>query len=365
MLLKRIFLIFFTSFFSLTINTAQANLDYGIYWFGKNNTSIKAETNIPNPNYNANNKTVIFVHGWQNGATVNGDRTTFNYSQNDNTYGVNINAADAWIDAGWNIGMFYWEQFADETEVKDAEAKIWSAEGPRGMRYRTIDGSYSTSENISVSVSELFYQEFINAMDGYKGNNIRIAGHSLGNQMAITLTDKINTNIENGNINANLLPSRVALLDPFYSQGNKSFLGNNTTGEVAVDFATDLLDEGVLFEYYQTSGITDLWIGDKVEDLKDLSAYVSVRPWYIPSYDIPAKHSAAHNLYFLSFDSAAPDEVTINWWGRRRDTRKDALSAATSDARIIEMLDSNYYWDQVEGRYTISTDDDEFERKNK
>lgn len=127
-------------------------------------------------------------------------------------------------------------------------------------------------------------------MNGYTGNNIRIAGHSLGNQMAIAVTEKINANIENGNISSNLLPSRIALLDSFYSQGDKSFLNNDTTGEIAVDHATDLLDKGVLFEYYQTSGITDLWIGDPNEDLKDLSAYVSVRPWYIPSYGIDAKH---------------------------------------------------------------------------
>lgn len=66
----------------------------------------------------------------------------------------------------------------------------------------------------------------------------------------------------------------------------------------------------------------------------------------------------------MSFNSDAPDEVTIRLWSRD-DTGEDALSAATSDARLIEISNSDYYWDQVEGRYTVSTDDDEFERKNK
>lgn len=366
MQIKRVFITFITLLFTFTFNLANANtdLDYGIYWFGTGNTSIKAEPGVSNPNFNSNKPTIIYAHGWQNGSTVENSRETFNYFENDNDYGINVNSANAWINAGWNIGIFYWEQFADETEVKDAEAKIWSAQGPRGMRYKTTNGNYSTNANISVSASELFYQEFASVMNGYTGNNIRIAGHSLGNQMAIAVTEKINANIENGNIAANLLPSRVALLDPFYSKGNKGFLNNNTTGEVAVDYATDLLDEGVLFEYYQTSGITDLLIGDANDDLKDLSAYVSQRPWYIPSTGIAAKHIAAPNLYFLSFNSDAPDEVTIRWW-RRTDTGNDALSAATSDARLIEMLDSDYYWDQVEGRYTVSADDDQFERKNK
>jgi len=278
--------------------------------------------------------------------------------------GIDIDAADAWINKGWNIGIFYWNQFADESEVKDAEAKIWSANGPRGMRYETVNGGYSTKANINVSASELFYRAYASAMKGYSGNNIRIVGHSLGNQMAIAVTQKISTNIIKGNISDNLLPSRVALLDPFYSKGRKSFLGNRWTGEVAVDYVRNLINEGVLFEYYQTSGITDLWIGDKNQRLKDLSAYASVRPWYIPSFGIAAKHIAAPNLYFLSFNSDAPDEVRIRWW-RRYQTGNDALSAATSDARLIEMTNSNYYWDQVEGRYTVSTDDDQFERKRK
>lgn len=363
---KRIFIALISLIFSFatTMTYANSDLDYGIYWFGKENTSIKAEAGKVNANYNADKPTVIYVHGWQNGSTVLGSRETFNYSENDSTYGIDNDSADAWINKGWNIGVFYWEQFADETEVKDAEAKIWSNQGPRGMRYKTTDGSYSTNANISVSASELFYQAYASAMNGYMGNNIRIAGHSLGNQMAIAVTEKINSNIENGDLAANLLPSRVALLDPFYSKGDKSFLGDRTTGEVAVNHVKVLRNEGVLFEYYQTSGITDLWIGDANEDLKELTAYVSVRPWYIPSYGIADKHIAAPNLYFLSFNSDAPDEVRLRWWSRIR-TGKHALSAATTDARLIEMMSSNYYWDQVEGRYTVSTDDDEFERKNK
>ena len=41
-----------------------------------------------------------------------------------------------WKADGWNVAIFYWNQMADEDEVKDAEAKIWSTNGPKGMRYR-------------------------------------------------------------------------------------------------------------------------------------------------------------------------------------------------------------------------------------
>jgi len=66
MRLKRILIAFITLLFSIITHTSYANsdLDYGIYWFGKGNTSIKAVTGDTNPNFNKNKPTVIFVHGW-------------------------------------------------------------------------------------------------------------------------------------------------------------------------------------------------------------------------------------------------------------------------------------------------------------
>ncbi len=89
-------------------------LDYGIYWFGTGNVSQKAVAGVANPYFNPSKPTVIYIHGWQNGSSQRGSRETFNYKQNDATYGIDVNAADAWISAGWNIGIFYWNQFADE-----------------------------------------------------------------------------------------------------------------------------------------------------------------------------------------------------------------------------------------------------------
>jgi len=344
---------------------AADDLDYGIHWFGLNNVSQKADPAVDNPYYDRRKPTIIYVHGWQNGSTVAGRRETFNYKKNDPVYGIDYNGADAWILDGWNIGIFYWNQFADEFEVKDAEAKIWSANGPRGMRYKLPNGSYSTAAGVNVSASQLMFDSIVEAMQDYRGSNLRIAGHSLGNQMAVAVSDKLATAVAKKQISSRLLPSRVALLDPFYSKGSKSYLNGLWTGEKAREIVPVLKNKGVLFEYYQTSGITDLWIGDKNEGLKDMCAYNSVAPWYIPSWGIAEKHIAAPNLYFISYSSAPPEEVTINWWGRRKQTGKDALSASTSDNRLDEMMNSNYRWVQVEGRYTITADDDQYARKNK
>ncbi|HZI02783.1 MAG TPA: oxygenase MpaB family protein, partial [Archangium sp.] len=155
-------------------------LDFGIYWYGLNNASQKAVPGVYNPYFNAAKPTVIYVHGWQKDGVINGKRETFNYAENDPTYGVNVNMADAWINAGWNIGIFYWNQFADETEVKNAETKIWTGTRPQAMRWRQCDGTYTTTGSPTVSAAQLFYNAITANMANFSGPHLRIVGHSLG-----------------------------------------------------------------------------------------------------------------------------------------------------------------------------------------
>jgi hypothetical protein len=88
------------------------------------------------------------------------------------------------------------------------------------MRWKNVAGVYSTGP--TQSVTDLLFTSYKDNLAGYTGSNIRIAGHSLGNQVAIVFTKKISDAVSAGTINSKLLPKRVALLDPFYSQNGKS-----------------------------------------------------------------------------------------------------------------------------------------------
>ena len=48
-----------------------------------------------------------------------------------------VTPLEAWADKGWEVAVFYWDNFADEALVTNAEAKIWTSESPVGMRYWT------------------------------------------------------------------------------------------------------------------------------------------------------------------------------------------------------------------------------------
>jgi len=103
---------------------------------------------------------VIFAHGWQPWISQS-NPPDFVYDTNDGRTSGSDDTATAWINDGWNIGIFYWNQFADEpTDVRYAEAKIWTANGPKDMRWRKggwFPGSYEEAPSCTPSAGELFY----------------------------------------------------------------------------------------------------------------------------------------------------------------------------------------------------------------
>lgn len=134
--------------------------------------------------------------------------------------------------------------FSDEFNVMYAEAKIWSNNGTEKMRWRDHNGDYHDSNY--KNAGELFYDTYVQAMKNYAGNNIRIAGHSLGNQMETYLTKRVYDAADAGQISKNLKPNRLALLDPYWSNGGKSYLNNKWTGEACREYVKDLKLEELL-----------------------------------------------------------------------------------------------------------------------
>ncbi|MFE8071043.1 hypothetical protein QQM79_08280 [Marinobacteraceae bacterium S3BR75-40.1] len=325
-----------------------SSLDYGLYWYGYGDNCEKAIPGQANPYYNKYDKTVIYIHGWQNGSTPNQNRETFNAS---GSGGPDRDLADYWRNRGYNVGILYWNQFADESEVKDAEAKIWTANGPRNMRWRSSDGNYHSGP--SKNVTQLLYEAYRDNMQGYQGNYVRIAGHSLGNQLAVTITKKIVDANAAGQIAGNLIPDRVALLDPFYSNNGKDYLNGQWTGEVARDYVSGLKADGVIFEAYRSSPTSsNPFVGDDNKGLMNMTAFVELKPWYFSWWQLAEKHIAARWHYFWSMAFNPPP---IDG------TSADGLSASTSDARVQQLMNGNQRLTHNSGEYSKSPSDDRFE----
>lgn len=328
------------------------NLDYGLYWFGTGDNWEKAVPGQGNSYYSKNAKTLIYIHGWQNGSSKNQNRETFNRSDSG---APDMDLAHSWKQAGYNVGILYWNQFADEGEVKDAEAKIWSKSGPRSMRWRDHNGNYKSGPNKDAAT--LLFESLRDNMSNFAGSKLVIAGHSLGNQMALRVSKKLKDGISAGNTNSKLKPKRVALLDPYYSNGKKSYIGNKWTGEKARSIADTLKGWGVILEAYRSSSVTNTFlVGDENKGLLNKTAFVELKPWYFQSWQQAEKHGAAVFHYLWSFDFAPPSIKNSSDIG---------LSASTSDSRTKSLMNGNKRLIHDLGAYTKTPGDDRLKYGNR
>lgn len=317
-------------------------LDYGLYWFGHDGTYAKSVKGSPNPYYNPHAPTVIYVHGWEVGETRRLYREVFEYGFLD---GPEENLAEAWLNDGWNVGVFYWNQFSDEWLPNRAEAKIWTPASVARMRWRDSEGAlhYDAPDQ---SVSRLFFDAYRDAMKDYQGPHIRIVGHSFGNQLAIALAHQVLDATRRHALPQRLLPQRLALLDPAYMGGNRLFLQQKTTQQQALGYARELVAAGVLLEAYRTSMMMEFTpFTDKAEALLRLTALTDVPTWYFPPWDFQKKHVAAVWHYFWSYQFEPPGISG---------SQAPGLSASTPDARVKQLMRSPFRLLQVQGKFSTT-----------
>ncbi|MFP4365352.1 MAG: Ig-like domain-containing protein [Spirochaetia bacterium] len=378
---------------TVSINYTNTDLDYGLYWYGYYGRCEKYIPGVENAFYNPSAQSVIYAHGWQAGAVAQTDgygREGYgyeifhwaedNFDGSEQYNGLRKWTNTAWLDDGWNTGMVYWNQFADEpttsggnlTGVHAAEAKIWSFHGPNGSRYAYLNDNndiayrywdrhvnFNGQDVVVESAGELLGLYVTHALQYNTSGNIRFVGHSLGNQMATVLAWEC--------YQQGIGIDRISLLDPAWSAYSKSYLPNDGygtwTGERARNY---LMEMDAAVEIYHTTGMN---LGAPVMDdnvpLTEWACDVNQSPWYYDADNLSGKHIAPRHTYFWSYESAPPVECTIGWWNRRNPTGEDGPSASASTARIREMMGTEYEWTQVEGRYTSDPSDDWFERKEK
>jgi hypothetical protein len=407
---------------NLKIKFSNRDLDYGLYWYGKYGVCEKYIPGLENAFYDISKKTVVFAHGWQANSVPGNDaygRIGFRYEmyywEEDNFGGAKDQNGlkqftnHSWIDKGWNTGIVYWNQFADEPSVSQgnflgvvsAEAKIWNLwGGPNGSRYRTLDSNGKdiykdwdgkltfNGQDVKVnSIGELLSIYVVDALKKNVSGNIRLTGHSLGNQMITYIAEKVSS--------AKIKINRIALLDPAWTDGAKSYLpvvklsdlqiklnhnGSQAVNPISLgknfwltEYCRTILytimnqqwSNGIVVERYNST-ILNLYLpimDENVEINKNISVS-DVRPWYYSSTQIGDKHVMIRHHYFWSMESVPPVECDVVFF-QRKSTGKLAVSASTPDSRVRETMLDKYYFSQVEGRYTANPSDDWFERKIK
>lgn len=308
--------------FLLSFNLFGQSFDYGYYWFKNGSESVKATGSAIAGYYDPKKPTIIYFHGWQPNTSVDNYRREKFIFVDPTQRNASVDTANKWIADGWNVGIFYWNQFADEDEVTNAEAKIWSINGPQKMRYRLNTGAFSTSAMPTSSIGDLAYNEYIKIMANHGTSEIRFAGHSLGSQLAVRTAKKLS------DANSKLMPKRLELLDPFWSKNGKSWLGdtvngtvtvsscekpviatnpawsgngNDWTGEVARCYIAKMIAKNsIAVTWLKTSLIGDVGVGDANSSLRPLTVFMNVKSGWWGSDKQTDKHMWAKNIYFWS-----------------------------------------------------------------
>jgi hypothetical protein len=284
--------------------------------------------------YSRQAPTIIYVHGWQPDGTKGAYfREAFNP---EGSGGPDAYLIRQWLLDGWNVGSMYWNQFADEgfadweawddlLGVDLAEEKIWNAQGQEGneafaMRWRSLGYSENGAENGgrmadvctgSPAASEIFYQHYRSAMadhigrlrtDG-QGAEIRIAGHSLGNQMASGLLE-----LTLAGDDPNLIPNRLSLLDPYWTRDKQDYWDDGQA-KATYEHVTGILQEAkrrdVLIEAYRSSALSGAFGANNAEGL-NLTAFAELTSGYFWPWDLQQKHAQAVWWYFWSYEFPPP-----------------------------------------------------------
>lgn len=397
-------------------------LDSSVYWFGPNDQSEKA-TGSASRFYDPNKPTMLYFHGWTgqgNGWTSKCKRLTTRCHSDVCPDGGGQLLVNDWLDEGWNVGFFYWDQFADEECARDAEQKLWFDRGGDGLAWKSYNpatgqtqfNSYAKSDEMTVS--DICVNQVKRAMGSYKGSQVRFVGHSLGAQLAVRCASLLHVEDHPA------APSRLALLEPYFSKHSHMFFGCHggvTTDEGMGDFATRLTvqmvehlwsSKKVVTETYKSSLLTEksaeespyselkslvengmggvektlvgtLASGMKAEDLERASTLVKYEPeWcggvganeYGDVEHVACRHSAVVPMYLMSYGRAPPPQTPLP---AEKAAPGSALgscmtpSAACTDDQLrqwvqrqLDMAPTRQMWDQSFGQNTFANIDDAY-----
>mmetsp|Transcript_103476 Transcript_103476/g.194675 ORF Transcript_103476/g.194675 Transcript_103476/m.194675 type:complete len:478 (+) Transcript_103476:31-1464(+) len=305
-------------------NQWPEGLDFGVYWMGPDHTFEKASSG-PSPHYNPNRSTSIFFHGWQ-GAFGGTTRTCFRMGTKCKSCLGDVEIMDAWFQKGWNVGMFYWDQFADEICVRDAEFKIWNR-GNQSLRWVSNDcsgpdyvgvESSHVYDSKSQNVIDLCTENMRSVLQGFAGPELRFVGESLGTQLAAGCAAALHSRDDR------MAPSRVVLLEPAFSHYGviagqlqcKQIADTKEFGQQAEDNTNAALRKlknvGVPIELYTSSPLLFKYIV-----CSNPHVYFDVHVHYEPFWcnhpksrflrmdfqnNVACYHDSVVSLYYLSMD---------------------------------------------------------------
>jgi hypothetical protein len=329
------------------LHFTMANLDYGLFWFGEDSTGERNFSDFPTPLRKPNAPTVVFFHGQQKGA-VEGNVWRGNpFLKTIGNEDVE-NLLPVWKERGYNVGIFFWEQFSDETDPRAIENKLWSERlvQEKGIPFLTPPNLLSHLPSGKI-LADLLCDEYDRSLENLRPQHLRLVAHSTGAQLALHCAERHREVTPT-------FPDRIVFLDPFWSKGNKDYPRTIWTGDLSVQKLEWILrSQLVAAEQYKTSPLGGV-VGDTNLPLRELTAFARIWADFIPRFSFGLHHNYSIPWYFESLKNPLP----VKGGG--------SLGAAATNAEIRALMNSpsqsslRHYSSVGSGNLTSSAADDAF-----
>lgn len=324
--------------------------------------------------YDPSKPTIIFIHGWQPGQMRQHQRLDlcYQYKTGVNTQSDIYNTLKYW--QGWNVGVVYWNQFADEASFEDVEAKIYSGTARKAMRWAYLTPGNPAVQYCSAAdshclmprdasgqvkkASDLAVEAIENAIPSVNpSQEFRIAGQSFGAQMAIATAYRLVKT-------SDLKPTRLVLMDPYFTIGSLQHTLKERVVQLADNHVQAIIKAGIPVSEYRTSRVSVLPTGDPNIWLMSHAAFMRLYPKYLNAALqggalLAAQHRSSIYLYFQSHRarsswSQSPEQAWAHSY----------VNASSTNAQIGKMMGQHRYQhvsDNHESEYDFAdTQDDVF-----
>ena len=167
-----------------------------------------------------------------------------------------------WDRNDFNLGVFHYENFADDTSDNVA-AKVYSA---AAMSYIPASGGATVTGGLSYNLTEAFVAEWLktdsaalNTAGNTRMMEVRFIGVGTGADLAISAADYLNAMYEQGLIGSEYLPNRIDMINPWLPHnGLNPVVDYRVTTNVpsqleySAEVISRLADTGVVFDLVES-----------------------------------------------------------------------------------------------------------------
>ncbi len=261
-----------------------------------------------------------------------------------------------WYRQGWNIGVFHYENFADDKE-SNVNDKIYNS---NKMTYLNVDGEPVTTTP-DFNLTEAFISAYLKACtsDGLAKSGgkyvqeVRFIGNGVGANLAISCAEYLDYLYENGAVGVGYLADRIDVLDPYFSNTGVAtvidFYPQTTLGS-ALSYNSkaivELADKGTVFTLVESNPEFYDEYDVRYQGVSVIDDKVTFTDTYDSALYLDIKEKVAYLNFRETFSSKLPEayqslkRTTLDWFLYTiNGSDYGSVSVQGSDTDIRAMLD--------------------------